>query len=177
VLTKVRAYSALAEIALQTSNFRRAASHYLAGAEYMDVSLRRVGSGLEQAQLNHWRNVFFNSYVLTLDRDPQSDEERLEIWQACLGIFRRGTIAGTSVIFVGAKNLAVWWGAVERRNRHDSKAGQIMQQQLKALHNMIGDAVSKEWRGSEEELRNVQTLVTDLQRRCNEYGVARKTTS
>jgi tetratricopeptide (TPR) repeat protein len=174
VLAKARAYSALAEIALQTSNFRRAANHFLAGAVYVDESLRHAESGLGQAQLNHWKNVLFNSSVLALDRDPQPDEQRLAVWQACLDIFRRGTIAGTSVISVGAKNLAAWWTTVERRDRHDPRAGQIMQQQLKALHNMIGDAVAKELRGAEEELRNLQILATDLQRRCNEYIAARK---
>jgi hypothetical protein len=173
VQAKVGAYSALAEIALQTGNFRRAANHFLAGGEYIDESLRHAQSGLEQPQLKHWKNMLFNSFVLALDRDPQPDEERLVVWRACLDIFRRGAVAGTSVICVGAKNLAAWWGAVERRNRNDPKAGQIMQQQLQALDKMISDAVMKEWRGAEEELKSVQILVIDLQRRCNEYGAAR----
>lgn len=176
VRARVRAYSALAEIALQTSNFRRAASHFLAGGEYIDEALRRPESGLAQVELDHWKHMLFNSFVLTLDRDPKPDEERLEVWQACLSTFRRGTIAGTDVVSVGAKNLAVWWSAVERRPRHDSKAGQIMQQQLKALQNMIGEAVVKEWKGAEDELKGLQILATELQRRCNEYGAARKGT-
>jgi hypothetical protein len=169
VLAKARAYSALAEIALQTGNFRRASDHFLAGAQYVDESLQREEIRSQRDQINQWKGMLYNSFVLTLDRNPQRDDERLGVWRACLDVFRRGTIAGASVISVGAKNLATWWSSVERRDHYDSKAGRIMQQQLKALNSMIGDAVAQERGDTAEETKSLQTLAFDLQRRCNRY--------
>jgi hypothetical protein len=172
VLAKAHAYSALAEIALQTSNFRRASDHFLAGAQYVDESLQRAEIRSQREQIKQWKGMLYNSFVLALDRNPQQDDERLGVWRACLDVFRRGTIAGTSVISVGAKNLATWWSAVEHRDRHDPKAGRIMQQQLKALHSMIGDAVAEEYGDAAEETKSLQTVAFDLQRRCNQYMTA-----
>src|SRR5262249_36571997 len=131
-LARAKAYSALAEIAMKTTNYSRAATHFLTGGQYVHESMMRPESRGQRAQLKVWKDMLLQSYVHALDRSPQRDDERLNVWQACLDVFRLEA-GEAEVLSIGARNLATWWNAVESRARRDEKAFRIMQQQLRAL--------------------------------------------
>jgi hypothetical protein len=168
VIARGRAYSALAEIALKTTNYSRAAEHYLAGGKYVLDSLQRAETRGRQTELKLWKDMLFQSYVHVVDRDPQRDEDRINVWLACVAVFRYGA-GEAKVLSIGARSLDTWWSAVEKRARRDEKALRIMQQQLRVLHNLIGDVIAQENRSAEEDVLRVQSLATELQGRCNRY--------
>ncbi len=169
VIARARAYSALAEIALKTTNYARAAQHFLAGGRYVHGSLQQPETRGRHADLKIWKDMLLQSHVQALDRYPQRDEERLSVWQACLDVFRHDA-GEAKVLSIGARNLAAWWNAVENRERRDERALRIMQQQLRALHGLIGDVIAQDRRGTEEDLCHLQALATDLQGRANQFG-------
>jgi hypothetical protein len=169
ITARARAYSALADIALKTTNYQRAAQHFLAGGKDIHEAMRMPELRGRQGDLRTWRDGLLQSYIQVLDRSPQPDDERLAVWQACLDVFRCDA-GDVKLLSIGGRNLATWWKAVENRARHDEKAMRIMQQQLRALHALIGEVVAQERRGTEDDVHQVQLLATDLQGRCNLYA-------
>lgn len=169
IIARAKAYSALADIALKAANYARAAHHFSAGGKEVNDALRMPESRGRQSELTLWRNLLLQSYIQVLDQSPQHDEDRLSVWQACLDVFRSDA-GDAKVLSVGGHNLLAWWQTVEKRDRHDDKAHRIMQQQLRALNAILGDLIAQERPGSDEAIRQIQALATELQGRSNLYA-------
>jgi len=87
---RAKAYSALADIAIKSSNYLRAAEHYWTGGRYVNDALKKAESRDRQSELTMWKGMLLHRYIQVLDRDPQPDDQRLNVWRACLDVFRLG---------------------------------------------------------------------------------------
>jgi hypothetical protein len=121
-------------------------------------------------QLSDWKRLLAISMVQAVDQDSMPDEERLSVWKECLDAVK---LVGVNfeIAAIAVRSLRTWWSAVEKRERRDKKRAFVMQQQMRALHILIGDLVASETEDA-HTLQELQNLAAELQTRSNSYATA-----
>jgi hypothetical protein len=171
ITARTAAYSALAEIALKSSNFDRAARHLHTGAEEAHEALERQDARGREGEVRQWRRNLSRTYIGVLDQYTRASEDRLRVWQACLDIFRRDD-GDADLLAVAVRNLAMWWGTVEKRERWDPKAHELMLHHLRSANRIIGDERAKDKESDLTSLMETQKLLSELQSRANRRSIA-----
>jgi|ERR1035441_397943 hypothetical protein len=139
------------------------------GAEEANVALESQDARGREQEIRQWRKNLWRAYVDVLDQYIRSSDDRLNVWRASLQAFRQGD-GDAGLLEKAVRNLALWWGAVEKREGVDSKARDIIVNQLRAANRMIGEERAKDHESETVILIDTQNIVTELQGRVNLYG-------
>jgi hypothetical protein len=169
IVSRAAAYSALADIALRSNAPERAARHLSVGAQEMRAALETQHAKGRELEVGRWMRNLARAYVNVLDQYTAQPGDRLDVWHACVEVFRAND--GDAELLIRAlRNLGHWWSSVEKRDYVDIKAHDILVHQLRTAAKILGDERARDRERDLAILQDAQKLITELHGKANRYN-------